>query len=247
MMATARTYTVNDIKELVRATGSHWFDPSTMRFFGTRVLPTVYQGPGGVYFVTSDHTFDRQRKYTVRQFKPDFVIIDTVGELASIATRAQAVRIAKSKAAGGWVGAMATEQQGGVPLALGGISETTEEYRKVSRLDQFAHDLQKHTNPARGTEATTAKAARELMAMGKRYHRYMELLCGDEAFCRQCNEDGEHPRVIALRGKIGKLAKSIGCTGVVFSGDPRGCTVKLQFADGYTDDMGKEGLCVPGA
>jgi hypothetical protein len=30
-----------------------------------------------------------------------------------------------------------------------------------------------------------------------------------------------------------------------FSGDPRGCTVKLVVADGYTNDWGKEGICVP--
>ena len=42
-------------------------------------------------------------------------------------------------------------------------------------------------------------------------------------------------------------AKRIGCKGVRFGGDPRGCTVKLLFYDGATDDWGKEGWCVPGA
>lgn len=31
----------------------------------------------------------------------------------------------------------------------------------------------------------------------------------------------------------------------VFSGDPRGCTVKLQVPDGTTNDWGREGICVP--
>jgi hypothetical protein len=31
----------------------------------------------------------------------------------------------------------------------------------------------------------------------------------------------------------------------LFGGDPRGCTVKLQVPDGYTNDMGQEGICVP--
>ncbi len=30
-----------------------------------------------------------------------------------------------------------------------------------------------------------------------------------------------------------------------FSGDPRGCVVKLQVPDSYTNDWGKEGICVP--
>lgn len=32
-----------------------------------------------------------------------------------------------------------------------------------------------------------------------------------------------------------------------FSGDPRGCVVKLVVPDGYTDDFGREGICVPTA
>ncbi len=30
-----------------------------------------------------------------------------------------------------------------------------------------------------------------------------------------------------------------------FSEDPRGCVVKLVVPDGYTNDWGKEGICVP--
>jgi hypothetical protein len=32
---------------------------------------------------------------------------------------------------------------------------------------------------------------------------------------------------------------------VKFSGDPRGCVVKLVVPDGYTNDWGAEGICVP--
>ena len=31
----------------------------------------------------------------------------------------------------------------------------------------------------------------------------------------------------------------------VFSGDPRGCTVKLKVPSGKTNDWGQEGICVP--
>ena len=30
-----------------------------------------------------------------------------------------------------------------------------------------------------------------------------------------------------------------------FGGDPRGCVVKLQVPDGYTNDWGNEGICIP--
>ena len=35
--------------------------------------------------------------------------------------------------------------------------------------------------------------------------------------------------------------------GVIFSGDPRGITVKITVPSGKTDDYGKEGICVPTA
>jgi hypothetical protein len=31
----------------------------------------------------------------------------------------------------------------------------------------------------------------------------------------------------------------------ILGGDPRGCTVKIAVPDGYTNDMGREGICVP--
>ena len=49
----------------------------------------------------------------------------------------------------------------------------------------------------------------------------------------------------ATRSSIERLAAKLGASGVVLGGDPRGCTVKLTFSDGYVDDFGKEGFCVP--
>jgi len=242
MTATETLWTVNRIKDAVRAAGSHWFDPDTMKFFGTRVLSEVYQGPGGIYFVTSDHTFDRQRRYTVRSFNPESADIGTVGELASM-TKGKAQRLAKKSAAGSLIGytSYATEQEGGMPVALGGLSVTAEPFRPVSVLQQFIDDLEKH-----GTSGETCgHAAGALIFNAKKHHRYMGLLCSDESFCSQVNEDGEHPRVVALRERIEHLAKEAGASGVLFSGDPRGCTVKLVFADGFTNDFAKEGYCVP--
>ena len=81
---TATEWTVNAIRAAVRATGSHWFDLDTMRFFGTRILPTVYQGPGGIYFVTSEQPPHAKRAYTVRRFDPDTANIRSVSEVASL-------------------------------------------------------------------------------------------------------------------------------------------------------------------
>ena len=62
--------TIDQIKTANKARGFHWFDPDTLRFFKSRIGGAVYQGPGGVYFVTSECGPSGVRRYTVRQFTP---------------------------------------------------------------------------------------------------------------------------------------------------------------------------------
>lgn len=47
--------------------------------------------------------------------------------------------------------------------------------------------------------------------------------------------------------RIKRIASEIPGVGVVFQGDPRGCTVKLTLPSGYTNDISREGICVPTA
>ena len=65
-----KTYDIDDIMMLNKSAGRFFFSPNTMRGFKTRVSPQVYQGSGGVYFVTSDLQYDGSRAYTVRTFNP---------------------------------------------------------------------------------------------------------------------------------------------------------------------------------
>ena len=52
-----------------------------MRFFKSRVGDTVFQGIGGVFFVTSERfDYDSPRKYIVREFIPETGNIDTIGD-----------------------------------------------------------------------------------------------------------------------------------------------------------------------
>lgn len=230
MATTTKKWTVNAIKDAMRAAGSHWFDPDTMRCFGTVVLPTVYQGPGGVYFVTKDDQYRRElpKRYTVRKYNPVDNDIDTVGELNAHATADDAKQEARR-------------------MAGRGLVKTTETFREVSNLDQFAHDLQKHSNPERGTETKTVEAAKELIHLAAMHHKYMEGQCnGEWPYANRTDDDrDEHPPVVRqCRGRVIILA-GLFAAGVIFSGDPRGCTVKLTFKDGATNDFGKEGWCVP--
>lgn len=76
--------TIEEIKQANSRAGFHFFDTSTLRFFRSRVGEKCYEGPGGIYFVTSEQWvhFDgskEPRRYTVRRFHLDGKI-DTVGE-----------------------------------------------------------------------------------------------------------------------------------------------------------------------
>lgn len=89
--------------------GDRWFEPPTLRFFGSRVHDPIY---GGRYFVTSEQdpqgqAFEGQRRYTVRKANDDGSI-ETVGEFMEHASRAAAHqaarRLAESDPQGGPAG-----------------------------------------------------------------------------------------------------------------------------------------------
>ena len=87
-----------------KAKGQYWFSPDTLRFFRSRVSETVYQGKGGIFFVTSEKHVsylidDQPRLYTVRQFDPKTGSVNTVGEFQEYKYRTtahrEAARLAK--------------------------------------------------------------------------------------------------------------------------------------------------------
>lgn len=61
-------------------------------------------------------------------------------------------------------------------------------------------------------------------------------------------EERTEKRDEQLSKRIKELALTLpGVKGVNLGGDPRGCTVKLLFVDGRSDDWEGESVCVPGA
>lgn len=226
-MTTEKKWTVNAIQEAMRADGSHWWDPDTMRSFGTKALSVVYQGPGGVFFVTQDDQYRRElpKRFTVRQFDPETCNVKTFGELNGYKTAAAAQEAAQEAASDG-----------------GEATQADEDHRPISVLEQFVTDLDKHSSDPSKVKTVDAK---RLMTHAKRHHRLMELLCSDEQFNRDVDAEGNHPQITDCRARCEQAAKRLGASGVIFSGDPRGCTVKLTFKDGFTNDFGKEGYCVP--
>ena len=55
---------IDAIRKAVTASGSHYFEPDTMRFFRSRLSSTVY---GGRFFVTSEQDPSGYRAYSVRE------------------------------------------------------------------------------------------------------------------------------------------------------------------------------------
>jgi hypothetical protein len=102
MPNTDRLWTIDEIKDANRRHGLNWFSADSMRFFRSRISRTVYQGAGGVFFVSSERFVGSNgvpapRKYTVRQFNPETGAIDTVSAFNEL-PEWQAHRIAQIKA-----------------------------------------------------------------------------------------------------------------------------------------------------
>lgn len=91
--------TVDDIRRAMTSRGSHWWEPSSMRFFGTRASATVYSGPGGHYFVTTEKPPHGPRRASVRQYLPETCDIRTVGTFCAY-SRSFAQRLASAYASG---------------------------------------------------------------------------------------------------------------------------------------------------
>lgn len=64
------TWSIEAIKNTNKNRGFFWFSQSTMRFFRSRISSKVYEGPGGVFFVSSEVPPHGKRVYAVREFDP---------------------------------------------------------------------------------------------------------------------------------------------------------------------------------
>jgi hypothetical protein len=67
--------TISEIRQANAAAGFHFFSDGAMKFFRSRVDTQVYEGPGGVFFVTSEQLefrdYSAPRMWTVHQVRPD--------------------------------------------------------------------------------------------------------------------------------------------------------------------------------
>lgn len=83
------------------------------------------------------------------------------------------------------------------------------------------------------------KLCEELSKLAKTHHRLQENACNYEPSKWQLGRERN------IEKRIVEIAAELNLAGVKFSGDPRGCTVKLLLKSGKTNDFGNEGYCIP--
>lgn len=104
------------------------------------------------------------------------------------------------------------------------------------------------TGIGREDERKRVQFAERLMRYGATLSAIAERECNghqtpsgdwDERAAKRDEEKEER-----LRRRVAAMCEGFGCK-AIFSGDPRGATLKVAVPDGYTDDWGREGICVP--
>ncbi len=120
---------------------------------------------------------------------------------------------------------------------------------------EFIHLMMKHTA---APEPEVQRAAVRLLRYGATLRRLYTDLCNGPNYERCHNEadyaftlkewqryqDRIPPKKDRIKAKVTMLCASIGCK-PLFQSDPRGATLKIVVPDGYTNDWGREGICVP--
>lgn len=96
---------------------------------------------------------------------------------------------------------------------------------------EFVFAMAKHTN-------VTLHDCKRLLRYAATCQRLAEVACNRELTVSEIRKDEKMAMdIIAIVSPHDCEAK--------FGGDPRGCVVKIVVPDGYTNDFGAEGICVP--
>jgi hypothetical protein len=89
-------HTISNIKRANAKAGFFFFSRDTMKFFHSSVNEKLFEGPGGVFFVTSEQQDGgHPRLYTVRQFEVDTGNVRTAGNFQEFKTLKEAYAVAK--------------------------------------------------------------------------------------------------------------------------------------------------------
>jgi hypothetical protein len=126
---------------------------------------------------------------------------------------------------------------------------------------EFVHLFMKHVTLSAGqTEGDAYRAALKLLRYGSTLGRIAMEDCNGAEYPNglrpeQYNAiqarwekwmDKEHAKETRVEDHVRQVCAEFGVK-PAFSGDPRGCVLKLKMPDGYSNSFGGDGLCVPTA
>jgi len=122
-----------------------------------------------------------------------------------------------------------------------------------SDREKFVALIQQH---AGGDPTQRYSFAQRLMRYGATYGRLAEDACNgpeysnSEAYNKviqdtwQLRQDAIPAKQEKIEAAVAKLCAEFDCR-AIFSGDPRGNTLKIEVKSGYSNSWGGEGICVP--
>ena len=122
--------------------------------------------------------------------------------------------------------------------------------------EEFIATLSHHTPDSIGY-FELRDIAKRIMRYGATYARIQEHGCnspdykyGQDEYNKMLDRRWEREtarlekKEARIEAKLTELCATFGGK-PIFQGDPRGNTIKIAVPDGYTNDWGKEGICVP--
>ena len=92
-------HTILSIRKEMMENGSHWWDDDTLAFFLSKVGSYVYQGAGGIYFLSSEQPPGGERNWTVRKYDPVMFRISNASAFCEL-SESRAKELAKELAKG---------------------------------------------------------------------------------------------------------------------------------------------------
>ena len=98
---------------------------------------------------------------------------------------------------------------------------------------EFAFAMAKHST-------VTLNQCKRLLRYAATYQRLAETACNRELTVSEIRKQEN------IGMDILAILAEHDCEALL-DGDPRGCVVKVKVPDGYTNDWGNEGICVPTA
>lgn len=100
---------------------------------------------------------------------------------------------------------------------------------------EFVHAMARHTR-------ATLRQCEALM----RYAATLQRLAEDDCngYARITDQERADAKQERIKVKVMEICCEADCA-ALFSSDPRGTVLKIRVPDGFTNDFGGEGICVP--